>query len=138
MTVKQYPIVVIPLESEDGTGFVAYAPDLNGCMSDGESAEEALTNVGHAIQEWIDVAQRHGRPIPEPGSAIRNAAETRAHLAKELAEQRAAFERLDSQINEVEKTIRAISERLENEPPVWRPDVLLLSAKQQRSEDIVH
>ena len=64
-----YAIVITPLSDRDGGGFAGYVPDLPGCMSDGESHEEALANTRLAIQEWIDTARKLGRKIPAPGSA---------------------------------------------------------------------
>lgn len=61
-----YPVVVEPLPAEEGGGFLATAPDLPGCMSDGETPEEALHAVQDAIQEWIEEARRLGREIPRP------------------------------------------------------------------------
>jgi antitoxin HicB len=53
---RDYPIVIEPLSKEDGGGFVAIVPDLPGCMSDGETREEAARNVADAIISWIDEA----------------------------------------------------------------------------------
>jgi antitoxin HicB len=39
---------------------------LPGCMSDGETAEEALANVRDAIAAWIEEARALGRPVPKP------------------------------------------------------------------------
>jgi predicted RNase H-like HicB family nuclease len=61
-----YPVVVEPLSVEDGGGFLATAPDLPGCMSDGETPEEALRSVQEAIAEWIEEARRLGREVPKP------------------------------------------------------------------------
>jgi antitoxin HicB len=58
-----YSVMVEPAE---GGGFMAFVPDLPGCMSDGETAEEALLSVEDAVAEWIDEARRLGRPIPSP------------------------------------------------------------------------
>jgi antitoxin HicB len=63
---SQYPIVIWPLDPEDGTGFGAVAPDLPGCSSDGETPQEALANVQDAITCWIEAATDMGRPIPTP------------------------------------------------------------------------
>jgi predicted RNase H-like HicB family nuclease len=51
---------------EDGGGFLATVPDLPGCMSDGETPEEAVTNVQDAILAWIEAARELGREIPAP------------------------------------------------------------------------
>jgi antitoxin HicB len=56
MTRLEYPIVVEPLPIEDGGGFVATAPDLPGCMSDGATPEEAVSNIQDAIAVWIEAA----------------------------------------------------------------------------------
>lgn len=66
MSRLDYPVVVEPLPPEDGGGFAAFAPDLPGCMSDGETPEEALANVRDAIASWVDAARTMGRTIPAP------------------------------------------------------------------------
>src|SRR5687767_3518606 len=57
----KYPVIVQPLPLEEGGGFVATAPDLPGCMSDGETPEEALANVPDAIAVWLEAAHEMGR-----------------------------------------------------------------------------
>ena len=67
MTVAtDYPATVRPLSAADGGGFAAYALDLPGCMSDGETPQEALANLQDAISCWIEAANEMGRPIPAP------------------------------------------------------------------------
>ncbi len=66
MSQLSYPVIVSPLSDEDGGGFVATVPDLPGCVSDGETPEEALTNVQDAIEAWLEAARDLGRPIPAP------------------------------------------------------------------------
>ena len=48
----EYPVIVEPLPVAEGGGFVAIVPDLPGCLSDGETPEEALANVRDAIAAW--------------------------------------------------------------------------------------
>lgn len=62
----EYPVLISPLSAEDGGGFLATVPDLPGCMSDGETPEEAVTNVQDAILTWIEAAQDLGRQVPAP------------------------------------------------------------------------
>jgi antitoxin HicB len=62
----EYPILIAPLSVEDGGGFVATVPDLPGCMSDGDTPEEAMHNVMDAIEEWIDASLSLGRDVPKP------------------------------------------------------------------------
>lgn len=70
MTRLAYPVIVAPLSVEDGGGFVATVPDLPGCMSDGETPEEALTNVQDAIATWVEAANDLGRPVPAPSRQL--------------------------------------------------------------------
>ena len=76
MTRLTYPVAIEPLPAEEGGGFLALAPDLPGCMSDGESPEEAVANVQDAIETWIEAASDLGHAIPEPSR----------HLALEAAQ----------------------------------------------------
>ena len=68
MKAIDYSIEIRPLSEEDGGGFLAIAPDLPGCMSDGETLEEAVHEVLDAIESWISVAKEFGDPIPLPDS----------------------------------------------------------------------
>ncbi|MGV3553075.1 type II toxin-antitoxin system HicB family antitoxin [Rhizobium sp.] len=69
----EYPILIAPLSAEDGGGFVATVPDLPGCMSDGETPEEAMFNVMDAIEEWIDASRTLGRDVPSPSRQAQRA-----------------------------------------------------------------
>lgn len=62
----EYPVLISPLSAEDGGGFLATVPDLPGCMSDGETPQEAVTNVQDAIAAWIEAARGLGRAVPAP------------------------------------------------------------------------
>lgn len=66
MASLEYPVIVSPLPPEDGGGFSVTVPDLPGCMSDGETPEEAIANVQDAIDAWIEAATDLGRSIPRP------------------------------------------------------------------------
>jgi antitoxin HicB len=65
-TKLEYPVLIEPLTPEDGGGFLATVPDLPGCMSDGETPEEALANVRDAVEAWIEEARALGRAVPRP------------------------------------------------------------------------
>lgn len=56
--------VVIYPDPEDG-GWIAEVPSLPGCISQGESREDVLRNVGDAIEVWIDGTQAVGIEIPD-------------------------------------------------------------------------
>ena len=52
--------------SESDKSFIVEVPELPGCMADGQTYIEAVTNVEIVIQEWIETAQELGRTIPTP------------------------------------------------------------------------
>ena len=64
-----YAIVVEPLSAEDGGGWLASVPALPGCMGDGETREEAMTDVLAAIEEWKDAARQTGQ-FPNLAGAV--------------------------------------------------------------------
>lgn len=116
-----YVFVVSPLSAEDGGGFVAYVPDLPGCMSDGDTPEEATRNVQLAIKEWLDCAVARKMEVPPPGSRI--AAASMAHkrlsaafsgLVKDVEDMRANVGHLDHRLDEIERKIAELDERFEN------------------------
>ena len=51
---------------EDGTGFNAAIPDLEGCMAFGETIEEAYEMIVEIKQAWLEIALERGWRIPEP------------------------------------------------------------------------
>lgn len=57
-------ISVIP--EDEGGGYLAYISLLPGCMTDGETVEEAYTNLQDAKREWIIDMLDRGLPINEP------------------------------------------------------------------------
>ena len=57
---------VIIYWSEEDNAFVAEVPELPGCMADGATYSEAVSNVEVIIDEWIETAKDLGREIPEP------------------------------------------------------------------------
>ena len=52
--------------SEQDEAFIAEVPELAGCMADGETYQQAVSNVEIIIQDWIETAKKIGRAIPEP------------------------------------------------------------------------
>lgn len=66
MNVQAYEICIRPLSDEDGGGFLATVPELPGCMSDGETPQEALENVFDAINCWIEGEKKMGGRVPVP------------------------------------------------------------------------
>lgn len=52
--------------SKSDKAFIAEVPELPGCMADGATQNEALSNAQIIMQEWIDTAKSLGRTIPKP------------------------------------------------------------------------
>lgn len=42
-------------------GYVVDVPELVGCMSQGKTIDEAISNIKDAIKGWLYVEQKHGR-----------------------------------------------------------------------------
>ena len=63
-----YPFEIRPLSEEDGGGFLITFPDLPGCMSDGETPEEAIREGRDAFRCWMFAHIEDGRPVPLPNS----------------------------------------------------------------------
>lgn len=47
------------------TGYLAYVPDLPGCVAAGSSREEVETLIRSAVREHIRVLRDLGQPVPE-------------------------------------------------------------------------
>ncbi len=63
MSIK-YELIIYWSESDEA--FIVEVPELPGCMADGQTYIEAVTNAEIVIQEWIESAQELGRNIPIP------------------------------------------------------------------------
>ena len=57
--------------SEEDQAYIAELPELPGCMADGETYSEALTNAEAIAMEWIETAKQLGRPLPEPKGRLK-------------------------------------------------------------------
>jgi len=63
---SDYRFTVRPLSDDEGGGYLVEFPDLPGCMSDGETVEEAVANGQDAKASWIAAMTEAERPIPPP------------------------------------------------------------------------
>ncbi|MET9227128.1 toxin-antitoxin system HicB family antitoxin [Lentzea sp. NPDC003310] len=50
----------------DGGGYFARVQELDGCISEGATAVEALENLDDALRVWLEVAIEQGLEIPRP------------------------------------------------------------------------
>lgn len=63
MKKRLYTIILHP-EPEEG-GYSVEVPALPGCVTQGETLEEAIARAHEAIAGWIEDAIAHGEPVPE-------------------------------------------------------------------------
>lgn len=56
---------VIIEQDEDGI-FVIECPSLPGCISQGNTREEAIENIKDAIKGYIESLEKHNEAIPYP------------------------------------------------------------------------
>lgn len=52
-------------QDEDGV-FVAEVPSLPGCISQGSTRAEAVSNIHEAIEVYLESLKAHDEPIPPP------------------------------------------------------------------------
>ncbi len=64
---RPYKIILAPDVRSDGTQcFVARHPELPGCMSDGDTREEAIKNLRDARELYIQSLIEDGMEVPPP------------------------------------------------------------------------
>ena len=84
MDLDAYSFVIRPLSVEDGGGYLLEYPDLPGCMSDGETPEEAMRNGRDALKSYVRTLREFGDPIPVPGAFARFSGQWRQRVPKSL------------------------------------------------------
>ena len=77
----QYRFTVRPLSSDEGGGYLVEYPDIPGCMSDGETVKEAISNGREALRDCLEVFKESGRKLPKPSI---EAAQWRQRLPRTL------------------------------------------------------
>lgn len=66
---KEY-VVIYEQGDEGEENWGAYVPDLPGCISTGETLEDAQGNIRQAIQLHLEGLKAEGLPIPEPTTQV--------------------------------------------------------------------
>ena len=57
----EYTVII---EKGREQGYVVYCPALKGCVSQGETKDEALVNIREAIEVYIEALLEDGLPVP--------------------------------------------------------------------------
>ena len=52
------------LEANELGGYTVAFPSLPGCISEGDTREEALANIKEAIELYLESLEADGEPIP--------------------------------------------------------------------------
>ena len=60
---RRYTVLLQP-DLDEG-GYTVTVPALPGCVSEGDTLEEALDNAKDAIETLIAYLEERGRPIPQ-------------------------------------------------------------------------
>ena len=55
---------LVYLEAAEEGGYIVSCPQLPGCVTQGETVDEALAMIKDAIQGYIASLRKHGEPIP--------------------------------------------------------------------------
>ncbi len=54
----------VVLEQEPDGGYVASVPALPGCVSQGDTRQEAMANIREAVELYVEDCRDAGDPIP--------------------------------------------------------------------------
>ncbi len=57
----KYTVII---EKGNESGYVVYAPALKGCVSQGNTKEEALKNIKEAMEAYVEALLEDGLPVP--------------------------------------------------------------------------
>lgn len=52
--------------SREDEAYIVEVPELPGCMADGPTYQQAVSNAEVVIGEWVETAKELGRPVPQP------------------------------------------------------------------------
>jgi antitoxin HicB len=81
---EEYPFTIQPLSDEDGGGYLIEFPDVPGCMSDGDTPEDAITNGRDALKACLLTVKEFGDAIPQPGALARSSGQWRQRVPRSL------------------------------------------------------
>jgi predicted RNase H-like HicB family nuclease len=62
----EYAVVI----ERSPNNYGAWVPDLDGCVSTGETIEEVKVNIAEAIEMHIESLREHGEAVPPPVAQV--------------------------------------------------------------------
>ena len=57
-------IYTVIVEKGRESGYIAYAPALKGCVSQGETREKVLEHIKEAMEVYVEALLEDGLPVP--------------------------------------------------------------------------
>jgi predicted RNase H-like HicB family nuclease len=79
-----YTIVFRYVKDDSGEYYFATVQELDGCMSDGATIEEAAANIREAMEGWIETKLENGFSVPTPFLADQYSGKFNVRLPKTL------------------------------------------------------
>ncbi|MBE9226481.1 type II toxin-antitoxin system HicB family antitoxin [Phormidium sp. LEGE 05292] len=79
----KYPVTLYPGEE----AYVAEIKDLPGCMTQGDTIDEVMSNIEEARELWIETAYEHGSMIPLPSTENQYSGRVLLRMPKSLHQQ---------------------------------------------------
>ncbi len=75
---RRYVVVLTPTTEEDEVGYTVTVPALPGCVTEGDTMDEALGNAREAISLYVESLEARGLPVP-PSDEVVTSVEVDVH-----------------------------------------------------------
>ena len=101
--------------------YCAYAPDMLGCISTGDTRDEMLAMMREALEFHIETMLEYGEPLPDPRSSLADAMRHHIAVYEEVSpgdefeddeETETAFVMLEIEVVEPARTVAAAEPEL--------------------------
>ena len=67
---RRYVIVLTPTVEEDEVGYTVTVPALPGCVTEGDTMDEALANAREVVALFVESLEARGLPIPPSDEVV--------------------------------------------------------------------
>jgi antitoxin HicB len=122
------------IADEDGV-FVASVPELEGCFADGDSVEEALSNLDRVLRDWLELALEEGTALPEPRRQDEQVYSGRFSVRVPRSLHRRLSLRADDEGVSLNQLVALLlAQALETEPSGMRPEATQPAAPSNRHD----
>jgi antitoxin HicB len=104
---KPYARIVIPVEDD---GFHGEILEFPGCFAQGDTVDEAYSNLESAAESWIESRLAAGYEIPEPSSSVTYSGRIVLRLPRSIPQTgRAVSRRHRTYYSGIERGVRNVS-----------------------------